>query len=33
MGTRGVGALGNLILGSLAAKLIHFAEVPVTLVK
>ena len=33
MGTRGMGALGNLILGSVANKVIHRATVPVTLVK
>ena len=33
MGTRGMGALGNLVLGSTATKVIHLAEVPVTLVK
>jgi len=33
MGTRGMGALGNLLLGSVATKVIHFAQVPVTLVK
>lgn len=30
MGTRGMGALGNLALGSTAIKVIHLAEVPVT---
>ena len=33
MGTRGMRALGNLALGSTATKVIHLAEVPVTLVK
>lgn len=33
MGTRGMGAVGNLIMGSTAAKVIHLAEVPVTLVE
>jgi nucleotide-binding universal stress UspA family protein len=33
MGTRGMGALGNLVLGSVATKVVHLAEVPVTLVK
>jgi nucleotide-binding universal stress UspA family protein len=33
MGTRGLGAVGNLVLGSVATKVIHFANVPVTLVK
>ena len=33
MGTRGMGALGNLVLGSTANKVVHLAEVPVTLVK
>jgi nucleotide-binding universal stress UspA family protein len=33
MGTRGMGAWGNLALGSTATKLVHLAEVPVTLVK
>lgn len=33
MGTRGMGALGNLTLGSVATKVVHLAEVPVTLVK
>lgn len=33
MGTRGMGALGNLALGSVATKVVHLAEVPVTLVK
>lgn len=33
MGTRGMGAIGNLVLGSVATKVIHLASVPVTLVK
>ena len=33
MGTRGQGAVGNLLLGSVATKVIHLARVPVTLVK
>lgn len=33
MGTRGMGAWGNLALGSTATKLVHLTEVPVTLVK
>jgi nucleotide-binding universal stress UspA family protein len=33
MGTRGMGAFGNLVLGSTANKVIHLAEVPVTVVK
>ncbi len=33
MGTRGMGTLGNLVLGSIATKVIHAARVPVTLVK
>lgn len=33
MGTRGSGALPGLILGSVASKVVHLAEVPVTLVK
>lgn len=33
MGTRGMGSLGNLLLGSVATKVIHLAGVPVTLVK
>lgn len=33
MGTRGMGAIGNLVMGSTATKVIHLAEVPVTLVK
>jgi nucleotide-binding universal stress UspA family protein len=33
MGTRGMGAIGNLLLGSVAAKVVHLAKVPVTLVK
>ena len=33
MGTRGEGAVGNLMLGSVATKVVHLAKVPVTLVK
>ena len=33
MGTRGMSSLGNLLLGSVATKVIHLAKVPVTLVK
>lgn len=33
MGTRGMGAIGNLVLGSVATKVVHLANVPVTLVK
>lgn len=33
MGTRGMGPIGNLVLGSVATQVIHLAEVPVTLVK
>jgi nucleotide-binding universal stress UspA family protein len=33
MGTRGLGSLGNLFLGSVAAKVVQLADVPVTLVK
>jgi nucleotide-binding universal stress UspA family protein len=32
MGTRGMGAVGNMVLGSVAAKVIHLAKVPVQLV-
>ncbi len=33
MGTRGLGSVSNLILGSVATKVLHLAEVPVLLVK
>jgi nucleotide-binding universal stress UspA family protein len=33
MGTRGRSALGDLVLGSVAIKVLHLAKVPVTLVK
>jgi len=33
MGTRGMGAVRNLVLGSVATKIVHLADVPVTLVK
>ena len=32
-GTRSLGSLGNLFLGSVAAKVVRLAQVPVTLVK
>lgn len=32
LGTRGMGALGNLVLGSVAMKVVHLASVPVLLV-
>lgn len=32
MGTRGMGAVGNLLLGSIASKVVHLSKVPVTLV-
>jgi len=32
MGTRGMGALGNLVLGSIATKVVHLSKLPVTLV-
>jgi nucleotide-binding universal stress UspA family protein len=32
MGTRGMGAVGNLVLGSAATKVIHMTDVPVLLV-
>jgi nucleotide-binding universal stress UspA family protein len=32
MGTRGMGAVGNLVLGSAATKVIHLSDVPVMLV-
>ncbi|MCC7083177.1 MAG: universal stress protein [Burkholderiales bacterium] len=32
MGTRGMGAVANLVLGSVATKVIHMADVPVMLV-
>lgn len=33
MGTRGLGALGSLVLGSVATKVVHITQRPVTLVK
>jgi nucleotide-binding universal stress UspA family protein len=33
MGTHGMGAIGNLLIGSVASKVIHLAITPVTLVK
>lgn len=33
MGTRGLGSIGGLLLGSVATKVVHLAEVPVVLVK
>ena len=33
MGTRGMGAIGNLVMGSVATKVVHLAGIPVTLVK
>ena len=33
MGTRGMGALGNLVMGSIATKVVHLTRLPVTLVK
>ena len=33
MGTHGQTAIGNLVMGSVATKVIHFATMPVTLVK
>lgn len=33
MGTRGMGAIGNLFLGSVATRVIHLTRIPVTLVK
>lgn len=33
MGTRGMGAFGNLVLGSIANQVIHQAEIAVTLIK
>jgi nucleotide-binding universal stress UspA family protein len=33
MGTRGMGAIGSLLIGSVANKVIHLATTPVTLVK
>lgn len=33
MGTRGMGTIGNLLMGSVATKVLHLANVPVMLVK
>jgi len=33
MGTRGLGPVGNLVMGSVANKVVHIVKVPVTLVK
>jgi nucleotide-binding universal stress UspA family protein len=33
MGTRGLGALGSLVMGSVATKVVHLTQRPVTLVK
>jgi nucleotide-binding universal stress UspA family protein len=33
MGTRGLGSVQGLLLGSVATKVIHLAEVPITLIK
>ena len=33
MGTRGLGSLANLVIGSVATKIIHMVQVPVTLIK
>jgi nucleotide-binding universal stress UspA family protein len=33
MGTRGMTAIGNLVMGSTATKVIHLARLPVTLIK
>lgn len=33
MGTRGMGAVAGLVLGSVATKVVHLTQVPVTLVK
>jgi nucleotide-binding universal stress UspA family protein len=33
LGTRGMGAIANLVIGSVAYKVVHLANVPVTLVK
>jgi nucleotide-binding universal stress UspA family protein len=33
MGTRGLGVVGGLVLGSIASKVVHLVKVPVTLVK
>ncbi len=33
MGSRGLGGLAGMILGSVASRVLHAAEVPVTIVK
>jgi nucleotide-binding universal stress UspA family protein len=33
MGTRGMGAIAGIALGSIATKVVHLADLPVTLVK
>lgn len=33
MGTRGLGKIANLVLGSVASRVLHLADVPLTLVK
>lgn len=33
MGTRGMGMIGNLVLGSTANQVVHLAKIPVTLIK
>ena len=33
MGTRGLGRIGSLVLGSVATEVVHLAEMPVTLIK
>ena len=33
MGTRGMGTIGSLLMGSVATKVVHLADVPVALVK
>ena len=33
MGTRGMSAIANLLMGSVATKVVHLAKIPVTLVK
>ena len=33
MGTRGMTALGNVLMGSVASKLVHLSDLPLTLVK
>ncbi len=33
MGTRGMGSIANMLLGSVASKVLHLADAPVLLVK